>query len=491
MSTLLSSNYAFNLVGPLLPLVSALVTVPFYLDTIGAARYGVVAIIWVFLDYFSFLDFGLSQASLNALGKLSHASSETRAPVFVTALYMAVVFGLVGSFMFYFAGALTLQYAFPLPKELRHELLAAFPWVVPMLPAGMLVGVATGALESRERFLLSNLLKALGLMAGQVIPLLCVLQWGRSLCVLIPALSVVQWVLALAMFAVAVSLERPFRLVAPDLVSAAGMFRYGAWVSFCNLIRPLMQTADQMFVAQMLGPTAVAYYAVPSKLASRSEMLARAANRTLFPRLSRESVATGQRLTTDATMALIYISGAMCGPAIILAGPFLEIWLGRQFSDSSRLVAEILLLAAWTNGLASLPNGQIWAQGRPHITARMRAIEIIPFLLGLWLLTRAAGLPGAALAWLLRVAADWVALLWLSGSMRRALLRALPGVTLMIFCFLLTWGLVPSPGVALGLGTISGMLFLGIGVIVEPGVRKAVQEVVVRLIRTPRTEIAK
>lgn len=490
MSAGISRNYAFNLIGPLLPLMSSVVTVPLYLNTIGTARYGIMAIIWIVLDYFGFLDFGLSQASANALGKLGHASSQARAPVFVTALYMVVAFGLVASLVFYFAGAVTLRRAFFLPEDLRQELLAAFPWLVLMLPAGMLIGVATGALESRERFLLSNVLNGSGVIARQVTPLLCVLRWGPSLGVLVTALSVVHWIVTLAIFAVAVWLERPIRSFVPHLASATRMLRYGVWVSAYNVLRPVARTADQMFIAQMLGPAAVAYYTVPSKLASRSEMMAWAAVRTLFPRLSRENIATGRRLTTDATMALIYISGAICGPAIILAGPLLQLWLGRQFANSSRLVAEILLLAGWMNGLASLPNAQIQAQGRPHIATRVRAIEIVPFLLGLWLLIRAAGLPGAALAWLLRVVAGWVTMLWLSGSMRGALLRALPGATLMILSFLLAWGVTPRLDAALGLGIVFGMLFLGFGIALEPTVRKAAQAVALTVIRAPRREIA-
>ena len=74
-----SANLVYNVFGALLPIVTSLGTVPFYIHQIGLARYGVVTISWVLLGYFGFLDFGLSRASANALAKLGTA--QERSPV--------------------------------------------------------------------------------------------------------------------------------------------------------------------------------------------------------------------------------------------------------------------------------------------------------------------------------------------------------------------------------------------------------------------------
>jgi len=483
MNAHFSRNLAFNLAGLLLPLVASLVTVPFYIHAIGPARYGIVSITWILLGYFGFLDFGLSRASANALGKLGHASSEVRAPVLITALYLNVLFGFTASLLLYLAGGSLMSLLFSMPSDLQQETLAAFPWVVPMLPLGMVIGVAMGALESRERFLLSNLLNGSGMILGQILPLLCVFKFGPSLSVVIPALLLVRLLVAVTVLGVVVRLEWPVRSLAFDFGWARKLFSYGAWVTVSSLISPALETFDQLFIGHTLGPAAVAHYAVPMNIALRSQMLATALARTLFPRISREDVATGQRLATNATISLIYVFGAMCGPAIIMAGPFLEIWIGREFAQFSRLVAEILLFGAWMNGVAFMPYCQLQAQGRPHITARVHAIEVIPFILGLWLLIRLAGLPGAALAWSLRVGADCIALLWLAGCMRGILLRAIPGVTLMLLCFLLAEGLMAQPTVAFWLAVMLGMAFLSFGILLDPTLRDTALMVAAKLVR--------
>ncbi len=473
MSRPFARNFAFNVAGSLLPVASALVTVPLYLALIGPARYGIVSITWILLGYFGFLDFGLSRASANALGKLGHASSQDRAPVFATALFLNLGLGAAAGFAMYLTGDLFLRHVFTIPGELRAETLAAFPWMVPMLPLGMVLGVASGALESRERFLLSNMLNAGGTVLGQTLPLLCAYAYGPSLAVLIPSLLLARLFVVLVIFATVIWLEWPMRPFRFDLFWARRLFGYGAWVSVSSLISPVLDTIDQMLIGRLLGAVAIAHYAVPMNLAMRSQVVATALARTLFPRLSREDFVAGQKLAQHATISLIYGFGAICGPAVIVSGPFLRAWVGPDFAAYARPVAEILMVGAWMNGVAFMPYNQLQAQGRPDVTAKVHAIEILPFVAGLWLLIGWAGLPGAALAWTLRVGADCVALLWLARCLDGSLLRAAPAAGLMAACVLLTQIMPLGLLSAFVTGAALGLAFLGIGIAVEPVLRHA------------------
>ena len=72
-----------------------------------------------------------------------------------------------------------------------------------------------------------------------------------------------------------------------DRSRSRALFSYGAWVSVTNLISPLLESLDQLMIGSVLGVEAVAYYAVPMNLATRSQIVAGALARALFPRLSR------------------------------------------------------------------------------------------------------------------------------------------------------------------------------------------------------------
>ena len=263
MRRTLSRNLIVNVVGMTLPIVTSFVTVPLYIHAIGAARYGVVSLTWILLRYLGVLDFGLSRAAANALGKLGHASALERSPVLVTTLYLNLMFGLTASAVLYCSGGALLWFWFPMSGELAQEAVAAFPWMVPMLPLSMLTGVAIGAMESRERFLLSTMLNSCGVILGQVLPLVCVMIYGPSLRVIIPALMLVRLGVVVAMLAVVFWLERPIRSFAPDFAWARRLFGYGAWVSVSSVISPILDTVDQIIIGRVLGAAAVAHYAVP------------------------------------------------------------------------------------------------------------------------------------------------------------------------------------------------------------------------------------
>ena len=385
--------------------------------------------------------------------------------------------GIAAGAALYAAGGTVLRLWFPLTGDLAQEMAGALPWMAAMLPLGMLIGVAIGALESCERFLLSNLSNLLGVFFGQVAPLVAVMLFGPSLRVIMPTLMLGRLVVVVGTLAVALWLERPIRSLRPDPASARSLFRYGAWVSVSGLVSPILDTFDQMVIGRMLGAAAVAHYAVPMSLSARSQVLAVAVARTLFPRLSRETSETSRDLTGRAALALAFVFGAICGPAIIVIGPFLQLWVGAEFARHSTLVAQILLFGAWMNGVAFLPLNQLLAQGRPNLIARLHLLEVGPFLMILWLLIREAGLPGAALAWTLRTGVDCLALLWIAGSLRDVAARAAPAVALMAVALAIAVGAQPAPVAALILAGLLGAAFLGFGMAVEPKLGEFVQSI--------------
>jgi O-antigen/teichoic acid export membrane protein len=87
----------YNVLGVALPLALSLVTIPVYLGLIGEARYGILAIAWVFLGYFGLFDLGLGRATAQRIASIEEAKSQEVATTFWTALFVNSVLGVIGA----------------------------------------------------------------------------------------------------------------------------------------------------------------------------------------------------------------------------------------------------------------------------------------------------------------------------------------------------------------------------------------------------------
>ncbi len=454
-------NYLLNVAGNIVPLLISLVVTPIYIRHLGADRYGILAIVWLMLGYFGFLDFGLSRATANALSRLGHAGPEERVPVLVTSLYLNALFGTFGGIVLFFAGRLILAHMAGHHPEVAGETMRSMAWIACMLPIALISGVGAGAIESRERFAVSNIFTAAAGALGQLLPLTCVLLIGPALTIVIPAALASRAIATVCILIYVVRTEQPVDFRRFDRARVRSLLGYGAWVSVTSLLSPLLETADVMLIGALLGPAAVAHYSVPANMASRSQVIANGLGKTLFPRLSRLDRQEADKLSIRATVTLAYGFAAICAPATILAGPFFVLWLGPAFAAYAAPVAAIVIIGAWTNGVALMPYTLLQSQGRPDLTAKIHAGEVVPFLGTVWLLTVWLGLPGAALAWTLRTMADLLLLLRVGGLMQAPLIAALPACAVMLLSYGVAALLHPAGFAALAFACAASAAVLG------------------------------
>lgn len=457
----------FNVGGTVLPLAASLVTVPIYIAQIGAERYGILAIVWLLLGYFGFLDFGLSRASTNALSRIDHSNNAERGKVIVTALYLNAALGLLGGLILYAASGFLMSRFANLSSGLAMEVQTAMPWVAAMLPVALVSGIGAGAIESRERFLVSNTFQTIGGVLGQVVPVLCALLISPSLTVVIPAALLTRLACTIAIWIFVVRSEAPISFARFDRVRVRELIGYGAWVSVSSLLSPLLETFDQILIGALLGPAAIAHYAVPMSLSLRTQVMALALAKTLFPRLSRLGPAEAKLLAGKAIVTLSFWFGAVCGPAILLVGPFLRLWVGEDFATQATPVAQILMVGAFFNGLAFLPFSLLQGQGRPDLAAKLHAAEVVPFLGCVYLLTTQWGLAGAALAWTLRTTIDCVAMLRIGRCLTGNLAAALPALLLVGSSWFLASMWPAAGGIALAEAVTMGFAFVAFALLFD------------------------
>jgi O-antigen/teichoic acid export membrane protein len=469
-------NILYNLLGPIAPSVVSLVTVPTYLHLIGDARYGVLAIVWLFLGYFGVFDPGITRAAAFHIARMHEPErAKEREGVFWTALAINLAFGIVGGVVLYFAARPLFMSAFKMPESMRSEVIVSLPWLAASIPLSTANGVLSGALQAREWFGVSNSLNVASAVISQLVPLAVAFWIGPQLTWLIPA-TIIARGLGAVPTAVAVARALPLgRACRFDRSHLKSLFSYGGWITLTNVLNPLLSALDRMLIGSLLSAEAVAYYTIPFNLVSRASALPGALATTLFPKLSRENQEDSARLASDGLAALASVMTPMFVLGIAAFPIFMRHWVGPSFASNATPVGIVFLVGIWINGLSYIPYCHLQATGRPDLVAKFHAIELLPFLALLWLGLHYFGIVGAAYAWSLRVTFDGM-LLFLASDRIPNWHRVIPG-----FFFVLTAAFL-APSMILSSRTCLELVVLSIAALwswkVSPSVRSTLRALV-------------
>jgi O-antigen/teichoic acid export membrane protein len=376
---------------------------------------GVLVLVWLFVGYFEFFDFGIGKAAANQMSRLRDAPISAREEVFWTGALINGMLGLLGGLVLLAAGhyGTNAYFDHKLSGELDDEIRMALPWLALAVPIGTVSAVGVAALEARERFLTLNTLQVLVTASIQLLPLLVAWLRGPALDGLIAATVICR-----------IGANLPVLLACRRYVPlhgrprfrksfAAPLFRYGGWVTVTAVIGPILVSADRLLIGSQIGLSAVAHYTVPYNLVTKFWILPGSLVRTLFPRFSLLEWEECEPLARQAVSALAAITLPFA--AVIVMRPFLSLWIGAEFAEAAAPVGEILLIGVWINSLAWVPMVMLQGQGRPAIVAKLHTLELIPYIAILWIGVAWAGLQGAAWAWVLRVGIDALLLFWVSG----------------------------------------------------------------------------
>ena len=407
-----SRNATYNLIGAVLPILLALVTVPIYLKLVGPDRYGVLAIAWLLLGYFGLFDLGLGRATTYSIAALKDAPAQARADVFWTAILTNVIMGAVGALVLWAAAAFFFDQIFKVDAALRPEIAAAVPFLALSVPIATMTGVLTGALQARERFLESNMISVMSTSLFQLFPLLVAIAFGPDLSLLLLA-SVAARAVAIAvlwwrchLFITKGQTARFDRSQIKDLLG------YGGWVTLTGLFGPILVILDRFAIGAVLGAKAVTIYTVPFQLAQRITIFPQALVTAVFPRLPTASPEDRAALSEKALRVLLAgISLPILG-AIYILHPFLDLWVGKEIGRPAADVGVLIVFGYWANAFAIVPYSWLQGMGRPDLVAKCLLAQIPPYLALLYLGMKWYGLVGCAAVFAFRCSVDFLMLWW-------------------------------------------------------------------------------
>lgn len=410
-------NVLLTLAGLALPLVMGAFSIPFVVEKLGTARFGVLTLIWGIFGYFSLFDFGIGKALTKRVAEAGNDSVAAARSVRAGLLLLLVLGAISGC-------CLGLSYSFLLALGIvsdTPENFRSLMWLavgMPFLFAG--IGLR-GILEGLGRFGSPAIARIiLGISTfGLPIPLLA--YWPTL------DLLVIGLIIGRLITTVSMGMSCGQVLVAAWRVRNIGaelkhLLGFGGWMMLSNLLSPLMVFADRFVVAASSVASYLAYYTTPFELVTRILVLPAAVTTVLFPMMAR---LTGE---SRGAGALDLMVRSMIGMFVVLlpivligsvySEDFLRWWLNPEFALLGATPMALLCWGVLLNSMAQFPFAYLQSMGKVRQIAFLHLFELpfyflaLPWFIGNW------GIVGAAIAWVSRVGFDFVMLLVLVVSHR-------------------------------------------------------------------------
>lgn len=404
---LLAHNTIWNLLGTLLPMGVAVVSIPPLVHALGLDRFGLLSLAWVIIGYFSLFDAGIGRALTKLVAEKLGANEEHSVPSLVwTSLLLLFALGVLGGLATFAVSARLVHGMLKIPALLQPEALKSFYMLALSIPTVTLTSGLRGILEAQQRFRLLNLIRiptSIFSFAG----LLLALPFSHNLVPVIAILVVGRIIGLLAhLFACFHTMPLLRHNLSLRRSTIWPLIKLGGWMNLTNLLSPIMVYMDRFLIGSLISVSAVSYYTAPFEIVTRFAVIPGAVTGVLFPAFATSLALDPERTKVLLSRGIKYIFLAVF-PIVLLTAAFapetLQLWLGASFAQNGSSVLRWLAAGIFANCLAQLPYVLLQSAGRPDIPAKLQLVELPLYVAGLVVLVRIFGVRGAAIAWAMRL----------------------------------------------------------------------------------------
>jgi len=426
----LARNTALNVVGRTVPLLVAIATVPYVIHHLGPDRYGLLALAGMVVGYFAIFNLGIGPATTKFVAELLGQGETDKLPELVwTAFASQTLFGLVAGILLAMLSPFLVSSVLKIPVELQAQAQWVFLIMAATLPIDFAAGVWSGVLGASQRFDLLNALSVPSSALSYCLPV-AALALGYGLPAIVFFLALVRLAALLIQVLLCVWLYPALgahirfnrRLVRP-------LLSFGGWVAVNSAVGPILIYFDRILLGAVVSIAAVGLYTPLYLIATKLWILPTSLAATLFPAFSAGAGRGDHPWIRNTMVRSLKFLLLVVGPAALLlaffARPLLGLWLGAGFAAEGSLALQIMAAAALITSLSFVPYDLLLGLGRPDIPAKFHLLETPVYLGAAWFLITRFGLPGAALAWGIRVALDFllltVAACWVTHTSPRLL----------------------------------------------------------------------
>jgi O-antigen/teichoic acid export membrane protein len=418
MTTRVVKGSLWTLLGQIMPLLASFVSTPFVIRFLGSEGYGVLILVGLIPNYFTFADFGMAMASTKFGSEAYGQGDKKKEGEVVRTAAFAALLGLlaVAVPIFIFSDWIITNWFSVSEQYQRSAVIALKITSVSFVFTILSAGVNTPML-ARLRMDLNMMVNTVPkILMGIVTPFVLYLG-GR----VVEAV----WVAFFAsLFIFAGTVYYSGKLL-PELYKPTinrkyvrPMLKFGGGWLIAMIASTFLSNVEKFFLARYGSVQALAHYSVAFTFANMATMFSISMIQSLFPAFS-QLLASGKRAEFDSLfsrsirLSLIWLLPTMMC-MFVVAKPFFTFWAGAEFGLESSPPFYILLLGLFFNILAIVPHSTISSVGRTDVFAKLYWIELILYVVTAWWLVNSYQIIGAAMAWSLRAIVDAFFIIWLS-----------------------------------------------------------------------------
>ena len=259
-SFVLFKNSSYNVLSQGLIIILSLWAIPILVHGMGNERFGLLAILWSIVGYFSLLDFGISRATTKFLSEaIAHQDKKHSLKIIGVSLLIVSIVGLVSLFIFIGITPYLLSHLFKVSPLLYDEAKSAFVYSALSIPFMLIFGIIKGIQVAYERFDLMNIYQGLsGIIQWVGSVLLIWLGFGLKEVMMLTLFSRILITIT-SFLPLPKMVDAPFyRTVQWDHQVFRKLFYFGGWLTIVQILNPLLVYFDRVLIGHYLNLSAVA-----------------------------------------------------------------------------------------------------------------------------------------------------------------------------------------------------------------------------------------
>lgn len=403
----IKTHTLYNLLGNVLPIILAIIVVPYTINNLGVELFGILTISWLIIGNSVIFDLGMGRAITVFSTKCIKENDFVQASkVLACGIQVQLIIGTIACLVFIVLSPILVESVFTIPSNLVKESIEAFTYASIGIPISLASSSYRGLLEAGHRFDFLSVFKSIFSSLTYLTPVIGIwfnMDIGEITILVVVFQSIQLLALHLSTLFLFKEIDWVFILnFNKDVFNE--MFSFGGWISFSNVISVIQENIERLLIAGLLPISMVTYYSVPKDMLDKVYLIPSSLTRAIFPTIVLKAESDKKDLIQLFNRAFKFIGviiGFILFGGIIVAKPLLLFWVSEEFSDKATLVFQVLSFGVFASSLNMLSVSLFQGVKRPAITVVQQLIRLPIILVMAWCLISNYGLIGGAFSWAL------------------------------------------------------------------------------------------